>query len=275
MSRRSGFTLVEVLIAVGIIAVLVATLSVFVSQVAGTRVRLRERAAVESASTTVLDSIDDALATCIARAGDGSPGIVGDELSLTVSHDTTVIQRALDAAPASVLQSEDRLRVEFLPGSGRFALARGEASPRELEGAIHAVRLRYHDGSAWRTDWDSVRAGGLPRAIECSIWFAPWPDGRMPEWFPEESDLDDPESSDPLEDPIGEPAFDSLDELLEASESEGRETTLPEPDRRRIFAIPDAEQPDDSTFFDEPLLPQPVPGIEPAVGIDDPEADDA
>ena len=70
-------------------------------------------------------------------------------------------------------------------------------------------------------------------------------------------------------------ASDSLDELLEASESEGRGTTLPEPDRRRIFAIPDAEQPDDSTFFDEPLLPQPVPGIEPAVGVDDPEADDA
>ena len=29
---------------------------------------------------------------------------------------------------------------------------------------------------------------------------------------------------------------------------------LPQPDRRRVFAIPDAEQPDESSFFEEPLF---------------------
>ena len=56
-----------------------------------------------------------------------------------------------------------------------------------------------------------------------------------------------------------DPVLDDIDDL-EADLASGTrgdlvdEDALPRPDRIRIFAIPDAEQPDESTFFDEPFL---------------------
>jgi type II secretory pathway pseudopilin PulG len=258
MNGRRGFTLIEVLVALGITMVLVGSLSLFVSQVSGTRTRVRDRSMREAAATTVLDAIDDALATCIARRSDGTSGITGDEGSIRIAFDTATVQRAFGESPEQVLSPGDLLTIEFSAGSGGFSLARDGDPLRELDPRFFATRLRYHDGRSWRSSWDALQMGGLPHAVECSIWFEPWPDGVVPDWFPEDYDLD----QDPLALTFGAPAETSdADEMRDTFESLGdprggssEEDDLPEPDRRRVFAIPDADQPDESTFFEEPLF---------------------
>jgi prepilin-type N-terminal cleavage/methylation domain-containing protein len=257
MKARRGFTLIEVLVALGITVVLVGALGLFVNQISSSRTRIRDRSTREAAATTILDAIDDALGTCIARQGDGTSGIVGNELSIEIAFDTSTVQRALGGSPQAVLNPGDRIAIDFSPGIGRFALARDGGSKNELDPIFFATRLRYHDGRSWRTRWDALEMGGLPRAVECSIWFAPWADEVIPEWFPE----DYGEEGDLLSGPANEPGepIDS-DELLELFGSDddpadlAEDDGLPQPDRRRVFAIPDAEQPDESSFFEEPLF---------------------
>ena len=282
MKRRRGFTLIEVLVALGITLVLVSSLSLFVSQVSGTRTRVRDRSMREAAATTVLDALDDALGTCIARRSDGTSGITGDEGSISIAFDTATVQRAFGASPEQVLSPGDLVAIEFSPGSGGFSLARDGDSMRELDPRFFATRFRYHDGLAWRSRWDALQMGGLPHAVECSIWFEPWPDGIVPDWFPEDYE-DYGKDQDPLArsfEATDETA--GSDEMLETPGSldddrdgSSQDDDLPEPDRRRVFAIPDADQPDESTFFEEPVFqglsesPGRLRGSEPGRTVDD------
>ncbi len=257
MTRHRGFTLIEVLVALGITVVLVGALGLFVNQISSSRTRIRDRSTREAAATTILDAIDGALGTCIARQGDGTSGVVGDELSIEIAFDTATVQRALGGSPQAVLVPGDRITIEFSPGTGRFALARNGDSLRELEAGFFAMRLRYHDGSDWLSRWDAREMGGLPWAVECSIWFTPWPDEVIPEWFPEDFNESEDSLFRPVED-LEEPVdSDELRELFgsgrDSIDSTG-DDDLPQPDRRRVFAIPDAEQPDESSFFEEPLF---------------------
>ncbi|MDG2029597.1 MAG: prepilin-type N-terminal cleavage/methylation domain-containing protein [Phycisphaerales bacterium] len=257
MTRHRGFTLIEVLVALGITVVLVGALGLFVDQISSSRSRIRDRSTREAAATTILDAIDDALGTCIARQGDGTSGVVGDELSIEIAFDTTTVQRALGGSPEAVLVPGDRIAIEFSPGSGRLALARDGDSMHELETGFFAMRLRYHDGRDWLPRWDALEMGGLPWAVECSIWFTPWPDDVVPEWFPEGfNDVEDPPSraveelAEPVDPDELRELFGSDRDSIDPALNDG----LPQPDRRRVFAIPDAEQPDESTFFEEPLF---------------------
>ncbi|MCH2143635.1 MAG: type II secretion system protein GspJ [Phycisphaerales bacterium] len=267
MTGRRGFTLIEVLLALGLIMLLVGSLGIFVNQVSETRVDLRTRSEQESSITIVFDALDGATGTCIALAGDGMPGFRGDAMSVEISFDSTTVQRALGDSSELVLVPEDRVQIRFEPSSGVLSIARDGDRPRDLAVRCFAVRFRFHDGNNWLEEWDSIAMGGLPHALECSVWYAPWPDETVPEWFPEGYDeegadfeimFDDsedfpeePMSLDQLFDSFGE---DPADGFLDIDDD------LPDTDRRRIFAIPDAEQPDESTFFEEPLFQESLDG---------------
>jgi prepilin-type N-terminal cleavage/methylation domain-containing protein len=266
--RRSGFTLIEVLLALGLVALLVAALGVFVNQVSDNRVDIRAYSERESMVTSMFDALDAAVGTCIARAGDGSSGFSGDAFSVGIAFDAATVQRALETTPERVLLPGGRLDVAFSPGPGTLSVTRDRGPGRDLGPRCFAVRFRYHDGSRWQDEWDSIRMGRLPHALECSIWFDPWSDETIPEWFPEGYDElpDDEGFGDELDDFGSFDEFESsrpvdLDELLETFGSDEAGGSVlddgsPEPDRRRIFAIPDAEQPDEDTFFEGSLLPE-------------------
>ena len=245
--RRRGFTLLEILIVIGITSVLVSSLGLFVNQIASTRTFIRARAERDAAITVVFDALEDALATSVARAEDGAPGVSGDALSLEVSFDGTTVQRAMGSSPVRVLLPADRIGVFFDSSSGLFSIQRDGKQPTILQGEAFAVRFRYFDGELWHEQWDSIGMNGLPIAVECSVWFKPWPEGEVPEWFPDEfAEFD--ENTDVSDEEAEYESFGTLRELDERED-------LPEPSRRRLILVPDAEQADEGAFFEEaPLL---------------------
>jgi hypothetical protein len=111
--------------------------------------------------------------------------------------------------------------------------------PDAIGGAFFLVEFRYHDGSGWRSSFDSAGAG-LPVAIEISVWFDPWL-GALDEAADGAATADDATFD-------GNPAFDDPDEAFGDPSAftvaedgfADAETERPLPDRRRIIAIPDA-----------------------------------
>jgi len=225
-------------------AVLVSTLSLFVSQIAGARTSIRERATNEAHITLVFDSLTDALVTSLAKTNKGQAGVVGDSLSIEVSFEGTTIQRALESSPERVLAPEDRFGMTFDPQSGSLSLQRDSQSTERPIVDAFAIRLRYYDGSLWYEEWNSLNQSGLPVAIEISVWLNTWPNEEIPEWFP---DLDMGVGSvEPRSFQDEDAVLESFGTLRELDERED----IPTPDRRRIIAVPDAQQTDESLFFE-------------------------
>lgn len=119
------------------------------------------------------------------------------------------------------------------------------ADPRVIGSDIFRVEFRYHDGRGWRDGFTSGSRGGLPVAVEVSIWFDPWP-GAEDELADElAGELADELAGDAPFDPAGDNAAadfaagdpdDPLDVFADGAAFDDR----PPPDRRRIIAIPDA-----------------------------------
>ncbi len=203
------------------------------------------------------------VATYRAARGEDDPGAFGDlqlaeyvyrpvdrtllarreSIDTGLARDSTNADRE-DAAPPgmSPLGAGDELDGEpFNPfdHSDFDADDEADASGLELIGRdLGRVRLRYHDGDGWREAFNSLDAGGLPVAVEITIWFEPWPgeEDRAEAERLRDEQLPQRETFD------YDPVFDE-DEYLREQELADRPE--PEPDRRRVIVIPDAREADE------------------------------
>lgn len=145
-----------------------------------------------------------------APATESDPDAGASEGAATEEADTegaaTEEAAAADAAPAA---------------PAAFAVA------APLGGSIAKVRFRYHDGEAWRDDFDSLALNRLPVAVEVAVWF------ELPD-----------ELRESAEPPADEQA--SLDGAIAPRADFGApdEESLPPPDRVRVIAIPGSAEPD-------------------------------
>lgn len=215
--RRRAFTLLEALIALGIILLLVGTMTSVISNVANSRERTRERSVRQLGATAAFELLSSAADTCLADDGNGSAGIDGEPLRLRITRSGVAARRLLQGeGAASPLTDHDYFELAL---EGRNLVVHGEDSDQRstLIANLVALRFRYHDGEEWLEQWDSSLEG-LPRAIEMSIWTTPWPAGEQPSWMPEE-DSDDTEEAE---------------EVTFEAEIAG---DLPPPDKQRIVAI--------------------------------------
>ena len=170
---RRAFTLFELLIAIALIGAFVVAGSRFLSDVVGTRDRLVERLERDAAVTAIVEAIERAAFTSVARAPDGGAGISGDALTLRLYGDQLGLDGVLSGDPAVALRT-GRLLVDH-GRCWRNALALGDPVParrcaRTFEQRVFAARFRFHDGDRWNETWDSLE-DGLPRAIEIAVWF--------------------------------------------------------------------------------------------------------
>lgn len=245
-NRRAAFTLLQVLVALGLVLAMLGAVFAFLHDIIDSRDRTRGRAQRQDAVGVLFDRLESDLALAIAGEPAVGSGVIGDRSSLRV------LARGVAPEPASPrrgLLDLQRHGYRHDPQARAVIATRGPsrggtAETIVLDGRIDLLRLRYHDGRAWRERFDSRADGGLPAAVEVSVWF------ELPESILEElTSLED---------------ADATSEVAEANE--GQPTTfsaprgsplpkLPPPDRVRVIAVPDGgtPEPDPSTIPDSTM----------------------
>lgn len=164
-------TLMEVMCALGILVVLSAGIMVFFVQMSARRDRLVELAARERDASLVFDRLESALMHAVAVGPDGGAGVEGDEASVTVVSRTVAPALSGEAA----LDDAVTLTLEFDESRGACVLglapAGGSGPAQPVLAGLERMRIRYSDGRRWSDSYDSLTAGGLPVAVEVSLWF--------------------------------------------------------------------------------------------------------
>lgn len=157
---RRGFTLLEVIVTVAIVAVLAGGMLAFLNDVNARQRFLGEESQRARGVSAFFEALENDLATTAAFDPVHGAGLRGDETRLRV------LSRGVGVGGAEGLEVSGETRVrEFSLAGGVLRIGETVAAER-----IGRVRFRYHDGSAWRSSFDSSSAGGLAAAVEVSIW---------------------------------------------------------------------------------------------------------
>ncbi len=237
--RHRGFTLLEVLIATGLILALFGSMFTFLFDLLSARERALDHAAKQLAATTLIERVEADLMSCLVGDDVRGAGIEGNSTHLKILTRSVAGSLARrggnDPAVFGDLQSAE---YRFDDPSGHIEIARGpNPDPTETAGTFTAVggpvflvRFRYHDGSGWRESFDSLAADRLPVAVEVAVWFDPWPGVRRP-----------PDLGDSAQRPerLTFDADDAFDERAFARDSDLELFDEPMPDRIRVIAVLD------------------------------------
>jgi prepilin-type N-terminal cleavage/methylation domain-containing protein len=253
MSRRRGFTLLEVLIAIAVLLALVGSMFGFLSGTMDARHRASEHIQRQDAATRLIDDIEVALTHCLVGDSVYGAGVRGDSTRLHILSRSVMINLAKPGATGEQVDPLFDLQVSeyrFDPAGPRIVGYRAPANPgrsgraepamQPLGGMIHRLRFRYYDGSTWRSSFDSLAVNQLPTAVEVAVWFHPQPEDIQ------DTDVDAfaPQlTEDAAEEAGGSGRLLAQDSLAETEVAGGQEKSATDgmkPDRVRIILIPDA-----------------------------------
>ena len=232
-----GFTLLEVLLALGIIILLLATMTRVFDDLVEARTRVRRSMLRTEGIAAALELLTRSADAAVATGLDGEAGVTGDSVSIRIARSGVATTRLGDQAKG-ISPVQDRHAVELAFRDGSIVVRdEDDGATETLVTGLFAIRFRYHDGRDWADSWNSD-ASGLPVAIECSIWTAPWPDAAWPAWIPEPEIEDEP----PVDDgdaALGIDLDDSFEEFEIGTILES-DDPLPVPDHVRVISILDA-----------------------------------
>ncbi len=177
--RRRGFTLLEVLVALGLMAMLAGSLWAFMDNLGQTRRVSMAEAREQRSLTLLMDRLEDDLTGAIAGDASMGAGIAGSSSALAVISRGVGIPLSAEGgveATRAMLTDLRTTRYRFDRGSGTIRASRvhgaggGGGGEEPAAEGVGLLRLRYFDGREWLTEFDSLKAGTLPVAIEVSIW---------------------------------------------------------------------------------------------------------
>lgn len=168
----SGFTLLEVLIATTITALLLtATYGIF-SALSRNQQRLQQQAECSYLSRVLFDRLGRELRTVINR-----PGVEGMIFQGESSENR--MSMVLCTTSGTTDQGIVRVRYELRPEPDEtFILMRSETPLMQqddrvrwvkLAGGIGALRLRFADSDNWRDNWQADSHTGLPSMVEITL----------------------------------------------------------------------------------------------------------
>ncbi len=242
MTHRRGFSVIEMALAIVLIALLMGMVGVFASGMVQSRERLRERLTDLVAGGSAIDMLERDLLTCLAGGPRLGAGIEGGPERLTIKR--RAVSVAIGAQPGAVADDLQTM-VYALENNGDGAgigvtetSASGARSKTVLGQRVERLRFRYFDGTEWTQNYSSLTSGTIPVAIEISIWM---------ESAGEAEEIDDPLDllpDDGLDISPEEAAFlesigagpEAGPDDLDADESD---EPLRAPDRTRVIVIPD------------------------------------
>jgi prepilin-type N-terminal cleavage/methylation domain-containing protein len=241
MTRR-GFSLIELLVAIGLIIAMLGALFAFTWDVLATRQQIVAWTARQRSATVIIEHVERDLMTCVAGDTSDGAGVRGDNESLSVlARQVPAARAARRGRPGAGSPLADIERTTYAFSGGALSVERGgverggaDRQREVLAGSIAKVRFRYHDGSSWKDSFDSLRADALPRAVEVAIWFNAWPGDATAQELRDEEAFQDALLERSTFDPRG-----GFDERAAVNGDDiAREE--PRPDRVRVIAIPDA-----------------------------------
>lgn len=178
-NRSSGFTLIEVLIAVAITSlVLMAIYGVFAS-VDGARRRLTNDSEAYHRARVIFDRIGREVRGAYLKPGNLDTYLQGGggdrrEPYLTLTTTATTPQGdggGLSQVRYEWLEDAENAKETLVLTRRESGTRQPEESGREgyrLATGIEEVWLRFHDGTDWKGDWDS-RSQGPPKRVEIAM----------------------------------------------------------------------------------------------------------
>ena len=168
-SASRAFTLLEALIAVGMMVLLLGALAMFVEDLSRTRQFVARTAAETRSADALFGALEAALQTAVVDGGNRGAGVTGTDRSIRVLSSRT------DAGSGSVAELA---RAAFSPLSAtqvdqngaNITIGRGGVSST-LPATVRAMRVRYWYDGGWGDSFDSLNAGTLPAVVEVGLWF--------------------------------------------------------------------------------------------------------
>lgn len=258
--HTGGFTLLEVLVAIALLAVLLSSVYAFIWNLFDRQTRTLDEAAESQAATMIFDRLEADLMSAVASAGDGA-GVSGDRFGVVIAH-----RAVLPGSPSAPVSDLQETTIRFDRRAGRISMNRVDPGSVDVRAAVEAypvpvraARFRYYTGSGWTDRFSSEQ--GLPSAVELAIWFGMPADADD---LGEDSlgfERADPDRFGPIggiEQDAGFGNFDGAnDDVFGAMDAGGMNTgamdgspaglgeedDLPPPDRVRVITIPDARVP--------------------------------
>ena len=168
-SESRAFTLLEALIAVGMMVLLLGALAMFVEDLSRTRQFVARTAAETRSADALFGALEAALQTAVVDGGNRGAGVTGTDRSFRVLSSRT------DAGSGSVAELA---RAAFSPLSAtqvdqngaNITIGRSGVSST-LPATVRAMRVRYWYDGGWGDSFDSLNAGTLPAVVEVGLWF--------------------------------------------------------------------------------------------------------
>ena len=208
--RRRGLTLLEMVLALAMLAVVGSLLSAFVADLDRNRAIIDDQAERVADCSVLFDRLELALQTAVVATPSGSAGVTVDDGTLTL-----VSTRSRSAPGGGAFVT---LRCRSTDAGVRMTEEGGGETVAGVVLAGSKIAFRAHDGQQWREAYDSASAGGLPTMVEVSVWYRPA--------------ADDGETTNAVDDT--QTTLDPLAAALESGDDEERPA-----DRRRVIALPD------------------------------------
>jgi len=282
--RRASlaFTLIETLVALGLLLVLVGAVFAFGMNLTASRDRLAAHMRRSQAVRVFLDRLEQDLHTAVASDAGQGAGIVGDESSIRLFSRSVGAMgqtHGIASAMGDLLRSEYRWDNGGKTLQGSRGAPDGGATWNTIADDLGYVQWRYHDGQGWVTKFDSGATRRLPVAVEVAIWYVA-PQSEADRAAARDQDQDEraqneqapggvanPDSTDEFGSPFGSrPTVDEKDDAAGSNAIEDANEARrdwPKPDRVRLIIIPDAPDYEYGRNYDDNVdLPASPPPME-------------
>lgn len=168
--RLSGFTLVETMLALAIVAALLGLMFAFLSSVMSRSEHVRGAIGVQRGIDVFFADVERSLATTFVGSRQEAAGVQGSGTSLRIRSRGTI---ADSGHLLDLRGSEYRFRGGVIEGR-RWGGLEATGDPDEdwapIATGVESLRLRYFDGRAWTSEFASFELGKLPCAVEITIW---------------------------------------------------------------------------------------------------------
>lgn len=236
MTIRRGFSLLEVMLAIGIVLLLAGVVYQFLFDLMDSRDRVVEYSDKSRVGVGMIETIERDLMTTLAGGSRFGPGLRGSPTSLTLLSRSVTLPIETDSQ--TVLGDMQGVRFEWEKSRGQLRATRwdvlsGDSAMSEvISDQVQYLQFRYHDGKHWVGSFDSQSAGRLPVAVEVAIWLGSVPTQTEP--GPSFGPAARPGGDGPDAAGFG---FDDRawqDEAMDEPELPTRE-----PDRVRVMVVPD------------------------------------